>query len=75
MLLTKFRYIWPSGFREDFFKSTNQKQEVWWPCLLTDRDEMCTLYKGPSIVTIYKVLVHLAKGFQRKQFFRNKDCM
>jgi hypothetical protein len=27
MLLTKFRFIWPSGFRgEDFFKSANQKQ-------------------------------------------------
>jgi hypothetical protein len=29
MLPTKFRYIWPSGFRgEDFFKSANQKQEL-----------------------------------------------
>jgi hypothetical protein len=27
MLPTKFRFIWPSGFRgEDFKKSTNQKQ-------------------------------------------------
>jgi hypothetical protein len=71
MLLTKFRFIWPSVFKEDLFKSTNQKQEVWWPCLLADREEMCTLYKGPSIATSYKVSVHLAKRFQRKQFFRN----
>ena len=29
MLPTKFRFIWPSGFREeDFQKSTNQKQEL-----------------------------------------------
>jgi hypothetical protein len=29
MLPNKFRFIWPSGFRgEDFFKSTNQKQEL-----------------------------------------------
>jgi hypothetical protein len=29
MLPTKFRIIWQSGFRgEDFFKSTNQKQEL-----------------------------------------------
>jgi hypothetical protein len=28
MLPTKFRFIWPSGFRrEDFKKSANQKQE------------------------------------------------
>jgi hypothetical protein len=29
MLLTKFRFIWPSGFRgEDLKKSANQKQEL-----------------------------------------------
>ena len=29
MLPTKFRFIWPSGFRgEYFFKSGNQKQEL-----------------------------------------------
>jgi hypothetical protein len=27
MLPTKFRFIWPSGFGEDFLKSANQKQE------------------------------------------------
>jgi hypothetical protein len=28
MLLTKFRIIWPSGYRrEEFLKSANQKQE------------------------------------------------
>jgi hypothetical protein len=29
MVPTKFRFIWPSGFREeDFFKSANQKKEL-----------------------------------------------
>jgi hypothetical protein len=28
MLPTKFRFIWQSGFREDVFKSANQKQEL-----------------------------------------------
>ena len=29
MLPTKFRFIWPNGFREeDFFKSANQKQAL-----------------------------------------------
>jgi hypothetical protein len=29
MLPTKFRFIWPSGFRGDnFFKSANQKQKI-----------------------------------------------
>ena len=25
---TKFRFIWPSGFRGDFYKLANQKQEL-----------------------------------------------
>jgi hypothetical protein len=29
MLPSKFRFIWPSGFRgEDYFKSVNQKKEL-----------------------------------------------
>jgi hypothetical protein len=28
MLPTKFLFIWPSGFGEDFKKSANQKQEL-----------------------------------------------
>jgi hypothetical protein len=28
MLTTKFRFIWQSGFREDFIKSANQKEEL-----------------------------------------------
>jgi hypothetical protein len=28
MLPSKFQFIWPSSFREDFFKSANQKQEL-----------------------------------------------
>ena len=44
------------------------KNGLWWPCLLTDRDEMSTLYRGPAIDTSYQVLVHLAKWFQRRRF-------
>jgi hypothetical protein len=119
MLSTKFRFIWPNGFRgEEFLKSVNQKQEqespmvgmffngsgrneqslqrtfhrcflpsfdsfgqavseekifknlpirnkncLWWPCLLMDRDEMSNLYRGPSIDASYQISVHLA-GFR-----------
>ena len=41
---------------------------LWRPCLLIDRDEMRTLYRGPSIDASYQVSVHLAEaseGFQR----------
>jgi hypothetical protein len=33
------------------------------PCLLTDRDKMSNLYRGPSIDASYQVSVHLAEGF------------
>ena len=39
------------------------KNGLWRPCLLTDRDEISNIYKGPSIVS-----VHLAKRLQRRRF-------
>jgi hypothetical protein len=45
---------------------------LWWPCLLTDRDEMSNLYRGPSIDASYQALIHLARRFQRRRFFRNQ---
>jgi hypothetical protein len=44
------------------------KNCLWGPCLLTDRDEMSNLYRGPSIDASYQVLVHLVKRFQRRRF-------
>jgi hypothetical protein len=44
-----------------------KKNCMWWPCLLTDRDKISILYKGPSIDASYQVSVHLAKGFQRRR--------
>ena len=35
------------------------KNCLWWPCLLTDRDEMSNLYRGPSIDVSQQVSVHL----------------
>jgi hypothetical protein len=42
------------------------KNCLWQPCLLMDRDEMGNLYRGPSIDASYQVSVHLAEGFQRR---------
>ena len=69
MLPTKFQFIWESGFRgEDFFRNQpiKNKNGLWWPCLLTVRDEMSTIYRGLSIDASYQVSVHLAEGFQRR---------
>jgi hypothetical protein len=35
-----------------------------------DRDEMSTLYRGPSIDASYQVSVHLAQWFQRRRFLK-----
>ena len=82
MLPTKFQFIWPSSFREDFFRNQpiRNRNCLWWPCLLTDRDEMSNLYREPSIDASYQVSVHLVKQFQRRRFFRNqpirnKNCL
>jgi hypothetical protein len=60
--------------------SIRNKNRQWRPCLLTDRDEMSNLYRGPYIDASYQVSIHLAKQFRRRRFFknrpiRNKNCL
>ena len=52
-----------------FFRNqlTINNNSLWWPCLLTDRDELSNFYRGPSIDASYQVSVHLAKWFQRRR--------
>ena len=55
---------------------TRNKNCMWRLCLLTDRDEMSSVYRGPSIDASYQVSVHLAKRFQRRNRpIRNKNCL
>jgi hypothetical protein len=55
--------------RRRFFRNQTirNKNCLWWPCLLTDRDKMSNRYRGPSIDAAYQVSVHLAEGFQRRK--------
>ena len=41
---------------------------MWWSCLLMDQDEMCNLYKGPSIDALISSF-----GFIWKSAFRRED--
>ena len=41
------------------------KNCLWRPCLLMDRDKMSNLYREPSIDAFYQVSVYLAKRLQR----------
>ena len=45
---------------------------LWWPCLVTERDETSNIDRGPSIDSTYQVSVHLAKRFQRNRFLKNR---
>ena len=49
-------------------RPTRNKNCLWQPCLLTDRDEISSLYRGPSIDASYQVSVQLAKQFQGRRF-------
>jgi hypothetical protein len=48
--------------RRRFFRNQpiRNKNCMWWPCLLTDRDEMSNLHRGHFIDAAYQVSVHLA---------------
>ena len=58
--------------RRSYFRNQpiRNKNCLWWPCLLMDRNEMSSLYRGPSIDDHYQVSVHLAKRFQRRRYFK-----
>jgi hypothetical protein len=51
------------------------KNCLWWPCLLKDRDEMSNLYRGPSIDASYQLSDNLEKWFQRRSANQNKNCL
>ena len=54
---------------EKIFKNRpiRNKNCLWRPCLLMDRDKMSSLQRGPSIDASYQVSHHLAEGFQRRR--------
>jgi hypothetical protein len=49
-------------------RTIGNKNCLWRPCLLMNRDEMSNLDRGPSIDASYHVSVHLAKHFQSRRF-------
>ena len=52
------------------YRPFRNKNCLWWPCLLKDRDEMSNLHRGHSIDASCPVLVNLAKQFQRRIFLK-----
>ena len=59
---------------------SENKNRLWWPCLLMDRDGMSNVYRGPSIDASYQVSDHLVMWFQRRRFLEidqseKKNCL
>jgi hypothetical protein len=52
------------------YQPIRNKNRLWRPCLLTDWDEVITLYRGPTIDASYQASVHLVRRFQRRIFFK-----
>ena len=59
--------------RRRFFgnRPIRYKNCMWWPCLLTDRDEMSNLHRGHSIDASYQVSEKILKN----RSIRNKNCL
>jgi hypothetical protein len=72
MLPTKIQFIWPSVSEEILFnRPIRNKNCLWWPCLLTDRDEMSNLHRGHSIDASYQDLVYLTTVVSEEKIFKN----
>ena len=87
--MTAHRYFLPSfgSFgkavsEEKIFRNQpiREKNCLWQPYLVMDREEMSNSYRGPPIDASYQVSVHQAKRFQRRRLYRNqpirnKNCL
>ena len=62
--------------RRRFFRNQpiRNKNCLWRPCLITDRDEMSILYRGPSKDASYGQAVSEVKFFFNRPI-RNKNCL
>ena len=58
------RFQWRRFFGNQPIRNKNC---LWWPCLLTDRNEMSNCNRELSIDASYQVSVHLTKRFQRRR--------
>jgi hypothetical protein len=80
--LSRFGSFGKAVSEEKIFRNRpiRNKNYLWWPCLLMDRDKLSNVHREPAIDASHQVSVHLAKQFQRRRFFRNqpirnKNCL
>jgi hypothetical protein len=69
------------SFNRIFFRNRpiRNKNCLWQPRLLTDRDKMSNRHRGPSIYASYQVSVQLGEvseeKFKKNRPIRNKNCL
>ena len=73
--LPKFDSLGQAISEKIFFlnQAIRNKNGLWRPCLLTDRDDMSYLYRGPPIDVSFQVSVHLSKRFQKRRFLKSAN--
>ena len=61
--------------RRSFFRNQliRNKNCLWRPCLLTDRDEMSNLYRGPPIDASYQFRIIWQSGFRGEDFQKSTN--
>jgi hypothetical protein len=67
----RFSVLFAKRFqRRIFFRNQpiRNKNFLWRPCLLMDRDEMSNLNRGPSMDAVYQISDQLTLRFQRRRF-------
>ena len=71
-VLPSFRSFGQAVSEEKIFRNQpiRNKNCLWLPGLLMDRDEMSNRDRGPPIDASSQVSVHLAKRFQRRRFLK-----
>ena len=72
MLPTKFRFIWQSRFREEAFRNrpTRNKNCLWRPYLLMDREEMSNFIEDRPQMLSTKFRFIWPSGFRGEDFFQ-----
>ena len=75
MLPTNFWFILAKQFqRRTFFRNRpiRNKNCLWRPCLLTDRDKMSNFFRGSFIDASYQVSFHFGQAVTEQKIFRNQ---
>jgi hypothetical protein len=62
------KHLWKVLYKDCWNQPIRNKNCLWWPCLVMDRDEKSNHNRGISKDASHQVSDHLAKQFQRRRF-------